>query len=113
MATAALAAYAAVIVSFLGGIHWGLALRQPPQQHTGLLAWGVVPSLLGWPALLLPPAAGLALLGAILLLCYAVDRKVYTAQGAATWLGLRLQLTTVACLSCWVAAGAVWGWGRG
>ena len=105
-AAAALSAYAAVIVSFLGGIHWGLAMRQKPQPSTALLAWGVVPSLLTWPALLLPSAASLGLLGAILLLCYAADRRLYPAQGVSAWLGLRAQLTTVASLSCWAAAAA-------
>lgn len=106
VAAVALAAYAAVIVSFLGGIHWGLAMRQQPRADTGLLAWGVVPSLLAWPALLLPPAASLGLLGASLLLCYAVDRRLYPPQGMTAWLGLRAQLTAVASLSCWAAAAA-------
>jgi hypothetical protein len=105
-AAAALTAYAAVIVSFLGGIHWGLAMRHYPQAPTALLAWGVVPSLLAWPALLLPPAAGLAVLGASLLLCYAADRKLYPPQGVSAWLGLRAQLTAVASVCCWAAAAA-------
>lgn len=99
----ALAAYAALILSFLGGIHWGLAFRQA-RPSPALFAWGVSPSLIAWAALLLPAPAGLALLAALVVLCYAVDRQVYPRQGAAAWLGLRLQLSTVAALSC--AAGA-------
>ncbi len=106
-ASVALAAYAAVIVSFLGGIHWGLAMRQAPNPSPVLLYWGVVPSLLAWPALLLPSAPGLVLLGVSLWLCWAVDRKLYPTQQATAWLGLRLQLTVVASLSCWAAAAAV------
>lgn len=50
----ALVGYGAVILSFLGGVHWGLALRGvAPQRAGGLLAAGVVPSLVGWVALLL------------------------------------------------------------
>jgi hypothetical protein len=103
---AALSAYAALIVSFLGGIHWGLALRQAT-PGLALLGWGVMPALLAWPALLLPPAAGLVWLAALLIACYAVDRRVYPAHGAAAWLGLRRQLTVVACLSCLLAAGGI------
>jgi hypothetical protein len=109
----ALAAYAAVIVSFLGGIHWGLAFRLQAsadpagKASKGLLTWGVVPSLLAWPATLWPPGTGLAVLGASLWLCYAVDRRLYPAQGAAAWLGLRLLLTTVASLCCWAGAAAL------
>ena len=55
--------YAAVILSFLGGIRWGAALKLPrgPLQST-LLAFSVVPSLAGYAALLLPSVAGLVLL---------------------------------------------------
>ena len=50
---AALVAYGAVILSFLGAVHWGLALA----DDTGLAeasryGLGVLPALLGWVALL-------------------------------------------------------------
>jgi hypothetical protein len=41
-AAVALSAYAAVIVSFLGGIHWGIGFRD---GRPWLFVWGVVPSL--------------------------------------------------------------------
>lgn len=49
----ALIAYGAVILSFLGAVHWGLAL----EEETGLgrnarYGLGVVPALIGWVALL-------------------------------------------------------------
>ncbi len=106
LVAAALIAYGALIVSFLGGLHWGLALRHADLQAS-LLAWGVVPSLLAWPALLMPPAAGLSWLGVVLIVCYAVDHRVFAQQGVSAWLGLRRQLTAVASLSC-LAAAAVW-----
>lgn len=102
----ALAGYGAVIVSFLGGVHWGFGF-----QHRGaawmLFGWGVVPSLLAWVALLLAPGPGLWMLAATLVLAYLVDRQVYPRFGAASWLGLRLHLTSVAALSCVVGALAV------
>lgn len=102
-ATLALAAYAAVVVSFLGGIHWGLAFRlaEPP---LALLAWGVVPPLAAWVAVMMPPSAGLVLDGVLLVACYAVDRRVYAAQGVARWLTLRFRLSALAALSCFIAA---------
>lgn len=103
----ALAAYAALIVSFLGGIHWGVGfVRQ--DGHTRLqFLWGITPSLLGWLAVLMPPYAGLPVLGLIVLACYAVDRKTYPAAGLARWLPMRQQLTIVATLSCWLSAAAL------
>ena len=102
-ATLALSAYAAVIVSFLGGIYWGLAFRltAPPAQ---LLVWGVVPSLVAWLAVMMPASAGLVVHGTMLLVCYAVDRRIYPTQGLARWLTLRFRLSTVAAFSCFMGA---------
>jgi len=64
-AEGALIAYGAVILSFLGAVHWGLALRAPAEEagwgSTRLLL-GTVPALLGWVALLLPDIFALPLL---------------------------------------------------
>ncbi|MBX3638548.1 MAG: DUF3429 domain-containing protein [Rubrivivax sp.] len=100
----ALVAYGALIVSFLGGIHWGLAARAGTAPPPVLLAWGVLPSLIAWPALLLPAPAALVLLAAALLLCLVVDRRLYPAHGAAALLPLRLRLTLVATVACVVGA---------
>lgn len=105
----AMQAYGAVIVSFLGGIHWGLGFQQAltTRQAGGLpFIWGVVPSLLAWAGLVMPALAGLLWLGFVLLVCYAVDRRTWPAVGLSPWLPMRLQLTTVASLSCFLAAGA-------
>lgn len=109
-AAMAMAAYAALIVSYLGGIHWGLAwkLADAPVDHQRAhLLWGVVPSLLAWPGVLMPPHAGLVWLALALVLCYLVDRRLYPAAGVGQWLTLRFRLTAVATLSCLVAAGAL------
>jgi hypothetical protein len=52
--------YGAVILSFLGGVHWGLVLRSPSPRAPALLAIGVLPSLAGWLSLLLPLEKALA-----------------------------------------------------
>ena len=102
-AALALSAYAGVIVSFLGGIHWGLAFRMTAPPAT-LFIWGVVPSLVAWLAVIMPASAGLVVHGVMLLVCYAVDRRVYPVQGAAQWLVLRFRLSTVASFSCFLGA---------
>jgi hypothetical protein len=105
-----LSAYAATIVSFLGGIHWGLAARRLPGTPSadGLLAWGVMPSLAAWCALLLPPAPGLVVLAVALVVCYAVDTRAFPREGLAGWLPMRLRLTVVAAISCLAGAAALW-----
>ena len=48
-------AYGAVILSFLGGIRWGAALRGiGASQRRFDFAISVIPSLAGWAALLIP-----------------------------------------------------------
>lgn len=106
----AFASYAALVVAFLGGLPWGLSmLRQAydqaaqPADKRGL-AWGVAHVAASWVALQMPPHAGLAALGGLLIGSYLVDRKVYPPLGAAGWLKLRFRLTVVASLSCFLAA---------
>jgi len=65
LAEGALIAYGAVILSFLGAVHWGLALRAPVEEADwgpARLLLGIVPALLGWVALLLPDVFALPLL---------------------------------------------------
>ena len=105
----ALAAYAALIASFLGGIHWGIGWSQLDRVPDGKVhfIWGVAPSLLAWPGLVMPPYAGLAWLGLVLIVCYLVDRKLYPQAGLAVWLKLRFRLSAIAALSCFIGAGAL------
>ena len=103
----ALSGYAASIVSFLGGVHWGIGFMKgeaSPQFH---FVWGVVPSLIAWLALLMPAYAALPLFGLVVVACYAVDSKTYPAAGLASWLPMRLRLTVVATASCVLGAAAL------
>lgn len=105
----ALATYAALIASFLGGIHWGVAwlrLERGQDGARGHLAWGVMPSLLAWPGVVMPAHAGLVWLAVVLVICYLVDRKLYPAAGLSSWLPLRFRLSSVAALCCLIGAGA-------
>jgi len=104
LASFAMRAYAATIISFLGAIHWGLAMRQS-QPNRWLLWWGITPSLVAWVSLLVMPLAGSFILAATLWLCYSVDRRVYPLFGLQAWLRMRLVLTAVASVSCLVVSG--------
>lgn len=113
----ALTAYAALIASFLGGIHWGigwLAVHRlattpdhPHHAQRNHFLWGIVPCLLAWPGLLMPAFAGLAWLGFLLVLSYLADRSLYARAGLQAWLNLRFRLSAVAALCCFVGAGAL------
>ncbi len=105
-ARAAVLAYGAVILSFLGGIHWGLAIAAPgPARLAGWLGLSVVPSLLAWVALLLPPPGGLLLLAAAIAAMLVPDRRATAAGQAPAWYpALRLPLSAAAAGALLLAA---------
>ncbi|MBD0271722.1 MAG: DUF3429 domain-containing protein [Acetobacteraceae bacterium] len=111
-ALAALSAYGAVILSFLGAVHWGFALRAPAGEEPAAwprLGLGVVPALVAWTALLLPTGPGLALLAAGVVAVAAVETAA-TKRGLmpAGYLSLRwaLSLGAGACLGLGALAAA-------
>jgi hypothetical protein len=98
-----LSAYAAVVIAFIGAIHWGLGFAQA-EPAPRLFVWGVIPSLVACAAVLAPPRPGLLVHAAMLVVCYLVDRATYPKEHVAMWLPLRAQLTCFATLSCLVGA---------
>lgn len=98
-----LSTYAGLVVAFLGGIYWGLAFRQAVPSPLPF-GWGLAPVLFGWVGTVMPPHAGLALHGMVLIVCYLVDRRLYPQLGAGAWLTLRFRLSAVAALCCFLAA---------
>jgi hypothetical protein len=106
-ALASLQHYAAVILTFVGAVHWGRALAKPENtdaEHKRLY-WAVTPSLIGWIALSLPLHGAMVVLIAAFLLCLWVDRQLYAGQPFASWyLPMRLHLTLG------VVAGLLIGW---
>ena len=91
--------YGAVILSFLGGIHWGSALQVPRANNARRLILAMVPSLIAWPALLFSPVTGLWMLlaGFVLMGGYDISRE--GREGFAPWyLKLRCVLTFVVAI---------------
>lgn len=102
----ALLTYGAIILSFVGALHWAFAMSDSDALHArGRFAWSVVPALAGWIALLLPmvwtrglPLAAVVLIAAFVL-HYAQDRRLARRRALPGWyLPLRLRLSSVACL---------------
>jgi hypothetical protein len=104
--------YGAVILSFLGGIRWGAALTEPnPRAQAFALAMSIIPSLIGWAALLYFVYRAQAVAPLMLLIVGFLTQGVWDLVGARRgalprWFAqLRAPLTiiVVACL-----AGAAW-----
>jgi len=109
----AVAGYAALVVAFLGGIPCGLIMWQSkagkalPDKHRRALWTGMAYGLAAWVALLMPPHAGLVVMGVLLIACYLSDRKLYPELGVGGWLTLRFRLTIFSSLSCFMAAAQI------
>ena len=105
----ALVAYGAVILSFVGALHWGFAMvlgGLSDTERTHRFVWSVVPSLLAWPAVLLPMAGGAALLIVGFAAHLAQDLRLASRAALPAWyLPLRWRLTVTACVC--LALGAV------
>lgn len=102
----ALIAYGACIASFLGGIAWGSAVER---HGDGLeYAWSVLPSLVAWAALLMPPAPALVTLLAAFGAALIQDFANLRAGRLPLWFWrLRVQLTLVVAVTLAVTLGSI------
>ncbi|HEX4918897.1 MAG TPA: DUF3429 domain-containing protein [Limnobacter sp.] len=111
--------YALCIVSFLGAVHWGIALglskrseaiylagQTPAEFETRAFVWGVVPSLLAWLIGAFAPADyTLYMLATVLLVVWWVDRWMLVPLKAfEEYLRLRNHLTLGAVLGLLLTA---------
>ncbi len=101
--------YGAVILSFLGGIQWGLALKMmdtAPKSATRLFALSVLPSLLAWGVLMFminPHMQLIALLG-ILVGVWAVDGLLAVQQLIPAWFFKLRSLITAIVGLCFIVS---------
>ncbi len=110
----ALMAYGAIILSFVGALHWGFAMTAAgldDSERSQRFVWSVMPALIAWAALLVLEfsillAVGLLLLGFWLHLLQ--DRVLVQRAELPRWyMPLRLGLTTAASLAIAVGGLAV------
>lgn len=100
--------YAAVILSFLGGIHWGFAVHQYSANRpiaNLLIAESVLPSLVAWGVLLYPDRYVQLLVFTVLYtLTWAIDSLLYNNNLMPQWFfNLRCIITPVVVVSLYVA----------
>ena len=100
----ALAAYGAVILSFLGGVHWGALFSGATILHNWTkfrLISGIVPSIIAWMALLLPVNQALYGLASALIAMLLFDLWASRRGWLPPWYRLlRVPLSIGASLAC-------------
>lgn len=83
-----LASYGAVILSFVGALHWGYAVRDTPSGTEAWVrfGWSVVPALMAWVCLMPPASVGVPMLAGALGICLAVDEALARRMPSPAWL---------------------------
>lgn len=100
-ATTASAVYGAVILSFLGGVHWGTGLSS---GRAASFLWAVTPSLAAFFAAFLPLPWMLGVLSAGFVLAGAVDVAAFSRTGPRWYVRLRVALTLVVVVALGVTS---------
>lgn len=103
----ALSQYGAVILTFVGALHWGYALHRGARGQAAWLQYGfsVVPALLGWMSLFFDVWTALRMQAVALLGCYAFDLVMTRIDPVpAAFLRLRAVLTVTGVASLLLAS---------
>ncbi len=103
----ALSNYGAVILAFVGALHWAYAVKRGAEGREAWLQYGasVLPALLAWLSLLFPVWTALRLQAVALLACYAFDRAMQRVDPVPPWfLRLRAALSGIAAVSLLAAS---------
>ena len=100
-------AYSAVILSFIGAVHWGFIFKADAfDRASRLLAFSVVPSLIAWVALLCPPLFALIFFAFSFPGLFIYERFTELHDLLPSWyLMLRVQLTIFVTIMQFVAIG--------
>lgn len=105
--------YAATILSFMGGVQWGLAIAADGAGERGEHLWrrlslSVAPALIAWFALLSQAPYDLIIIAAAFVFLLLVDLQAIKQGWAPAWYArLRITLTTIVLICLVVALSAV------
>lgn len=104
MGDVVLLTYGAVILSFMGAIHWGAGMARGETGFVGLGA-SVVPALVAWSTLLIGGWPGLCILAASFALLLAYDLAMVGSGSLPAWYAmLRRPLTAIVVATLLVGA---------
>jgi len=90
-------AYGAVVLAFIGAVHWGLALAGRISWRPARVGGAIVPALLGAAATVLGGQRGLALLVVGFGVFWLYEHRVVGDELPAAYLSLRRNLSLAVC----------------
>ncbi len=96
------AVYAAVILSFVGAIHWGLAMQEDRSNYW--YVWSIIPALIGWVAItLLDIRVSLLALAIGFTLSWSVDKQARLLGLIPQWYMTMRHILTAGATMCLLA----------
>lgn len=102
----ALLLYASLILTFMGAVHWGLAMQNLTGKQTNQFGISVIPALIAWFAFFLPEILNYSILIIAFAILCLVDTRMAKHGNAPSWYPrLRSPLTAMVVLSLIVAQG--------
>jgi len=108
MAVSAQLGYGALILTFVGALHWGRGMAGG--GSAAAFIWSVLPSLWAWVAMMMPQRPALLMMAVGLALAWGVDQRLYADARAQAWhagfMRLRAHLTLVATVALLAGAAA-------
>jgi hypothetical protein len=108
LATQVLITYSAIILSFLGGIQWGLGVavsEQAPQSAQSLFLLSIVPALLGWLMLFIATPSAKVIVAIFLFgFVWVIDALLHLQKLIPAWF-LKLRTTVSAIVLASLVAG--------
>lgn len=106
-----LATYAATVLSFIGAMHWIVALGMQnslnERELAELLLFSVVPTMVAWFALLLPINITLFVLAGLVIVAYVADSVLLFRKLEPGYRTMRLRLSVIVTLLLFTAGLAV------
>ena len=104
-AVKSLSIYAAVILTFIGGVHWGIAMQidqnkiQPKNNIRNQFIFSVIPSLIAWMTIVFFNPHALIILALCFGLFWFIEKSNYQEYLPSWYTQLRPHLTLIAFLS--------------
>ena len=99
-----LSAYAAMVLSFLAGIRWGLSFERWEEDTRRALLVSLAPAAAGWIAIALPPPGSFALLAVAFAGQGAWDAFAVGSGQVPPWLGRQRNWLTLLAVAAMVLA---------
>ncbi len=103
-AAGALLVYAAVIISFIGAVHWGVALQITSSKRNLLFVYSVIPVLVAWLLMFFSLKVSLLGLGLTIVAMLFVDRWLLSDFVSPDYLKMRVHLSFVVAVCLFLAA---------